>query len=342
MFNFCGYIYKITNKINGKVYIGQTTRSVEQRWKEHKNLSKRKSQLYLHRSMRKYGIENFIVSVIGTASNYEILNKYEQKAIKKFKSLSPNGYNSVTGGLNFQVSDCTKLKFSQSHGGKPFLARNLETNEITEFNTHSECENHIQADVSDLSKALRNKTQTISGYSFSYKDTGKLPLTKEEIELIRYRKNHNNHSILMRNLKTNKILTFNSIKECGQYLNIKKYSSISRCLRQERYSYKNYSFAYKNYKNLPLTKEEIKSYIRNKISSGMKSKPFLARNLETNEIREFNTQVECKEQLSVNNIDKCLNGTIYYSKNYSFSYKDTGKLPLTKEEILKIKKTKRK
>ena len=81
--SFIGYIYKITNDINGKIYIGQTTRTVEKRWKEHLYLAKKDSSLYLHRSMRKYDARNFSIEIIGISSNIDTLNKYEQRVITK-------------------------------------------------------------------------------------------------------------------------------------------------------------------------------------------------------------------------------------------------------------------
>ena len=58
-------IYKITNQINNKVYIGLTTCSLEYRWSRHitesKNINNTK---HLYKSMRKYGIKNFIIEEI--------------------------------------------------------------------------------------------------------------------------------------------------------------------------------------------------------------------------------------------------------------------------------------
>ena len=55
-----GYIYKITNLVNGKSYVGQTIRTIEERWKQHIKDSKgNKDDFYLHRAIRKYGKENF-------------------------------------------------------------------------------------------------------------------------------------------------------------------------------------------------------------------------------------------------------------------------------------------
>ena len=55
------YIYKITNRINQKVYIGQTSFSVEKRWKEHVQDINKHLDRPLYRALSKYGIENFSV-----------------------------------------------------------------------------------------------------------------------------------------------------------------------------------------------------------------------------------------------------------------------------------------
>ena len=60
-------IYKITNKINSKVYIGETIRTLKVRWNEHKSESYTEGHGYsyhLHCAIRKYGAENFLVEEI--------------------------------------------------------------------------------------------------------------------------------------------------------------------------------------------------------------------------------------------------------------------------------------
>ena len=65
-----GRIYKITNKVNGKVYIGQTTQyPPEKRFNEHKCKAKNGSKDYIYRSMREHGIENFTFEIIDIAYN---------------------------------------------------------------------------------------------------------------------------------------------------------------------------------------------------------------------------------------------------------------------------------
>ena len=75
-------IYKITNKINNKCYIGQTIKTAEERWKEHKrNININHSNCInktLYKAMRKYGIENFTFEVIqDNIETFEQLDKAE-------------------------------------------------------------------------------------------------------------------------------------------------------------------------------------------------------------------------------------------------------------------------
>lgn len=92
-----GFIYKITNKINDKVYIGKTIKTIEKRYSEHLYDSKNKDT-YLHRAMRKHGKENFYIETIEEVSNEE-LNDRERYWISFYKSnYSKNGYNCTSGG----------------------------------------------------------------------------------------------------------------------------------------------------------------------------------------------------------------------------------------------------
>jgi len=108
----CG-VYRITNLVNGMVYVGQS-RDIERRWKEHKKESGREHNYYLYNAIRKYGIENFSFSIILECSMDE-LDFYEKKFITDFDSLKPNGYNLEGGGNSLKVmADETKEKISLS------------------------------------------------------------------------------------------------------------------------------------------------------------------------------------------------------------------------------------
>lgn len=95
-----GYIYIIKNTINSKVYIGQTRKTIEARWKEHlSNVFVRDQAIYL--AMRKYGSENFYIEELEHVENSNI-DERETFYIKKYNSLAPNGYNLILTGKSFK------------------------------------------------------------------------------------------------------------------------------------------------------------------------------------------------------------------------------------------------
>lgn len=90
-----GYIYKITNKINNKIYIGQTVQSPNRRLQKHISDSK-KIDTHLYRAFNKYGIDNFQLDIIEECKDSE-LDQQEKYWIKYFDSYN-NGYNETLGG----------------------------------------------------------------------------------------------------------------------------------------------------------------------------------------------------------------------------------------------------
>lgn len=115
-------IYKITNKINGKVYIGQTVQLLYVRWRDHCRGDKQRES-YLHRAIQKYGIDNFIVEQIDIAGTQDGLNTLEEFYITKFKSLAPDGYNLLPGGGNRRHHPETRERIREKLKGRPFKKR---------------------------------------------------------------------------------------------------------------------------------------------------------------------------------------------------------------------------
>lgn len=107
-----GYIYIVTNKLNGKQYVGQTRRTVEVRWKNH--LANLTSDInYFHNSIIKYGKDSFTIDILDKIEANNIrdltkkLNELEIYYISKHNTLSPNGYNLTNGGGNNSIN-CDK------------------------------------------------------------------------------------------------------------------------------------------------------------------------------------------------------------------------------------------
>lgn len=89
-------IYKFTNKINNKIYIGQS-KNIETRYKRHLYDAKNGATTVFHAAIRKYGIENFSFEIVKECK-IEELDELEKFYISNFNSLIPNGYNMQTGG----------------------------------------------------------------------------------------------------------------------------------------------------------------------------------------------------------------------------------------------------
>jgi group I intron endonuclease len=107
-------VYKLTNKINGKVYIGQTIHKLSTRISQHKA----SKNTLISWAIRKHGIQNFDVSIVLRANNLDELNSREVFCIRVFNSLSPSGYNNAIGGKNCRLSNETKEKLRQKALGR--------------------------------------------------------------------------------------------------------------------------------------------------------------------------------------------------------------------------------
>lgn len=110
------FIYEIINTIDGKRYIGQTSRSTNTRWNEHRhnlNLNKHANQ-YLQNAWNKYGEKSFTFKKLAEANSLDELNKLEEKYVT-----GDNIYNLRSGGNRFQLSEESKQKISRSRTGKP-------------------------------------------------------------------------------------------------------------------------------------------------------------------------------------------------------------------------------
>lgn len=97
-----GKIYKITNKLNGKIYIGQTLKSLEERFQKHCWKTTEKDKYHMNmaikKAIRKYGKENFTIELIEEV-NQELLDVREIYWISFYDSYN-KGYNCTLGGKN--------------------------------------------------------------------------------------------------------------------------------------------------------------------------------------------------------------------------------------------------
>ena len=115
-----GYIYKITNTVNKKCYIGVTTRTdAEYRWVQHESTIRNGNGCpFLMKAFKKYGEEAFKFEVLIICFDEDVF-RFENDYIIKYNTMSPNGYNVAVGGqigmsfLGRKHSDETKKIISE-------------------------------------------------------------------------------------------------------------------------------------------------------------------------------------------------------------------------------------
>lgn len=156
-----GCIYKITNKNNNMIYIGQTCNSIEVRFRQH--LIDTRSKRRLSFAFKKYGKESFSIEEIYVCFSKEEMNRSESEFILQYNSLHPHGYNYRVGDNRSFISDETRnkmsisaklrkrkfgykrsketiLNMSKANGGKPIVAVSIDTGKVTYFQYVNEAE----------------------------------------------------------------------------------------------------------------------------------------------------------------------------------------------------------
>lgn len=104
-------VYKITNKKNGKSYIGKTEYSLEHRWNRHVSSARNGSKFRFHSAIRKYGEDSWDLSIVETyqTEDENLINEKKSHFIKLFESDTKKGYNATSGGTGgWMLPRCSK------------------------------------------------------------------------------------------------------------------------------------------------------------------------------------------------------------------------------------------
>ncbi len=186
-------IYKITNNINGKIYIGQTKRSPEKRLSEH---CRKSAKTTLSAAIQKYGKENFSMVLVEVV-DADNINEREKYWIAHFDTAVPNGYNVSIGGegikdtplttrqkmsiaakgnknnLGTKYSIETKLKMSLLKKGiriKSTVVIAINKNcDIFEFDAIEDAAKSLNIKRRSISNALNGWSKSAGGFTFKYK-----------------------------------------------------------------------------------------------------------------------------------------------------------------------------
>jgi hypothetical protein len=200
-------VYKAQNLISGEIYIGATSKSIEERKNDHIQKAYKDSGIYFHESIVAYGDGAFEWTQIDTASNLDELAKKEKNHIVKYDCFR-NGYNSDSGG-----GFC-----------KTVYQYDIQTGElVNSFQNLKSAASAVSAVITSISNACLNYTKTAKGFYWSY--------CKEELysgDFDKRRKKVGKYS-----LDFDFINEFKSVSEASRSTGISK-TCISRCCRGER------------------------------------------------------------------------------------------------------------
>ena len=234
-------IYKITNKVNGKSYIGQTTNSLLIRWYKHTHKSSR--CLAIHSAIEKYGKDNFTIETIDTASTKEELNEKEKYWIEFFNTISPNGYNLKTGGNNCtyteeslkRMSDGIKKHWKNTPfpTSKPVFQFTLDGSLVREWSSATTAASTLGISQPEIFRCCekQNHHKSAGGFMWSYlKD-----------ECLKYEKLGNGLKQKVQCVETGEV--FNSISEAATITGILR-QNISKCCRGVQKSAGGYVWKY--------------------------------------------------------------------------------------------------
>lgn len=301
-----GYIYKIVNDVNDKVYIGQTRRTIEERWNCHiYDARNRNDNMIIHKSMNKYGIDNFHPIIIekiiedSLLKLIEKLNKKEKFYISKFNTVRPSGYNISIGG---NVLDFNKVAIDQY---------DLNCNYIDSFDSIANASfvtgiprASIEKCVSEV--AISNK----SAYGFVFVKSGSLP----------YQVNESNRKVSQYDLNGKFIRSYNSIKEASDITGISS-SNINYCCQKQKY--KTAGKYIWRYIDDMLTEEEIKSLnnrtylLKNSMYPAIKQYDIFGQYIKTYQSVSLASQVTTTSQAA---IISCCFGKVNTANKYVWRF----------------------
>lgn len=173
-------LYKITNLINNKIYIGQTVHP-EKRWWEHRQRAKTHYDDYpIHLAISKYGEDNFTFEVLEWTDDYD---NRERELIKEYNSLSPNGYNLIDGGPSPIMYGEDHPRNKVKNNDVPLIIQDLKNNKL------SDREIAIKYNLTDkiIADINHGYTHKIEGESYPIRiKKGQQKLTETQAEEIKH------------------------------------------------------------------------------------------------------------------------------------------------------------
>ncbi|CAB4130069.1 grpIintron_endo, group I intron endonuclease [uncultured Caudovirales phage] len=143
-------LYKITNKVNGKLYIGITKLTLDQRWQQHCR-DATNAKYPIHRAIDKYGTENFTIEVIQESEDRKFISSLEESTILQFNSRE-NGYNVATGGYGGDLGPLANAKRKSTVAARTDIQKQELSKKLSKIRTGKKRSEALKAKMSALQK----------------------------------------------------------------------------------------------------------------------------------------------------------------------------------------------
>jgi len=256
-----GIIYKAKNLANGRVYIGQTIKNLNERIIGHKRSSMSEKPRYpFAKAIKKHGINNFEWKIIDVGYDSFDLDKKESFWIEFYNSkISNNGYNVLCGGQGKKKAYNTSDELSIASGGKLFRVYDLNGNLIKSQYSQLEFAKEIGVAKQTINKVLSGNSKTTCGYILIFEDD----FSEDELNNIINRVHERLREFMVLDLDDNILGVWNSKRKCWLDLKIAN-STIYGLLENPNYGTKVKLKAY-YIDNIPNElKEKMEVYYANK------------------------------------------------------------------------------
>lgn len=193
-------IYKITNLVNNKVYIGQTIKTLNKRWKNHLDAARKNDHKHLYQAINYYGKDNFKIEIIDDAATIDELNRKENYWVNYYNSLNPTkGYNNIDGGK----------------------ANPMNYNLVKEYHKQKMRSNEVKVKISNAIKQIRKEKgfseETRKKISLKLKGNKHFKGKKRTLEAIRKTSQSLYKQVYCIDINGNKIKEFNSVIDAAKW-----------------------------------------------------------------------------------------------------------------------------
>lgn len=210
-------VYKATNEVTQQSYIGVTSKSLEDRIRDHLQKSRKGSGYYFHEAISTYGSDVFSWEQIDTATDSNDLAAKEKEYILEYSTIE-DGYNSDSGGgikkTIYQYDYLTKEK-------------------IKEYNSLNNAASAVNATKQDISRACLSSNGLLNGFFWSY----------ENFQNFRPNGDTRKKRVLQFDLDMNFLAEFDSVADASRKTGLSK-TCIARVCRDERKSSEGFVWKY--------------------------------------------------------------------------------------------------